>query len=762
MKHHFKFHALLAALCLLFPFSMTAQRTDANVIGHVLCNGNHLPGITIQLKGTERGTATDQTGHYNLNNLPVGVYILRAQGIGFTAQEKQIELKAGTTIEIHFELQADQIELDQVVVSASRNETSRREAPVIVNVITPKTFQNTQSTCLAGGLNYQTGLRVESNCQNCGFPQVRINGLEGPYSQLLIDSRPLFSALNGVYGLEHIPVSMIERVEVVRGGGSALFGSNAVAGTINIITREPRDNSFSFDYSTQMYNAGSIGHNFNLNNSTVSSDGKSGMMTYGMYRQQDPWDANGDGFSEIGRNRAGTLGFRSFYTASEYDKLILEMHYILEDRRGGNAFSLQPHESDITEMARHNITGGGLQWKHFAKDNQSYFNVYASAQYTDRNSYYGAGKDPNAYGHTTDLSLVGGVQWSSNLNLGLPSYFTSGAEYQVNQLEDAMPGYNRLINQKINVAGFFLQNEWRYESWSFTAGARADKHNLLEAVIFSPRAILKYDAGKWMQARLNFGTGFRAPQAYDEDLHVAAVGGQAQIIRLADNLGPEKSYTFSASTDFWFANEHLSGNLLIEGFRTHLTDVFILEQAGHDEQGNMKLERRNGPGATVAGLNLESKLLPFRWLQIQAGFTFQKSNYEQAVRWSEDPDTEPAKKMLRSPETYGYMTAQLNATKRWAISLSGIYTGSMDVPHYAGYIAKDELVHTNQFFDMGIKLAYTCPIDKEINIDFYSGIRNIFNDFQSDFDTGEYRDSKYIYGPREPSTFYFGIKLNYE
>ncbi|PKP18748.1 MAG: TonB-dependent receptor, partial [Bacteroidetes bacterium HGW-Bacteroidetes-22] len=123
MKYYFKFSALLAALYLLTPFFLSAQQTDADIVGHVLCEGNHIPGITIHLKGTGRGTSTDQTGHYNLNNLPVGSYILRAQGIGYTAQEKPVELKAGTTIEVHFELQTDLIDLDQVVVSASRNET---------------------------------------------------------------------------------------------------------------------------------------------------------------------------------------------------------------------------------------------------------------------------------------------------------------------------------------------------------------------------------------------------------------------------------------------------------------------------------------------------------------------------------------------------------------------------------------------------------------------------------------------------------------
>ena len=133
---------------------------------------------------------------------------------------------------------------DEVVVSANRNEVSRKAAPVVVNVMSAKLFEMVNSTDLAKTLNYQSGLRVENNCQNCGFPQVRINGLEGPYSQILINSRPIISALSGVYGLEQIPVNMIERVEVVRGGGSALFGANAVE-ELSIYNQRPHQQFLS-------------------------------------------------------------------------------------------------------------------------------------------------------------------------------------------------------------------------------------------------------------------------------------------------------------------------------------------------------------------------------------------------------------------------------------------------------------------------------------------------------------------------------------
>ncbi|HML83822.1 MAG TPA: TonB-dependent receptor, partial [Bacteroidales bacterium] len=236
-------------------------------------------------------------------------------------------------------------------------------------------------------------------------------------------------------------------------------------------------------------------------------------------RKQDPWDANNDGFSEIGKNQAGAFGLRGFLNIGSNNKLTLELHYINEERRGGDNFSLQPHESNICEMAKHNITGLALSWKHFSKDNKGYLNLYSSTQYTDRNSYYGAEKNPDAYGKTSDFILVNGLQYTRNHNLLFtPGTLTIGAEQNFNELKDAMPGYHRSIDQEVIIIGAFAQNEWKTEHMTILAGIRADKHNLLDNVIISPRLTFKYDFDNILQTRMSFGTGYRAPQAYDEDL----------------------------------------------------------------------------------------------------------------------------------------------------------------------------------------------------------------------------------------------------
>jgi outer membrane receptor for ferrienterochelin and colicins len=221
------------------------DQTDSNIYGHILDKrtNEHLPYVTIKLQGTTIGITTDATGHYFLRNLPVGDFTLEVSMIGFKTITKAINIEAGKTMELNFELEESSTSLNEVVVSANRNETTRRTAPSLVSVLDMQTLDVTNSKTLSDGLKFQPGLRVENNCQNCGTTQVRINGMEGSYSQILIDSRPMIGALAGVYGLEQIPANMIERIEVVRGGGSALFGANAIGGTINIITREPIRNS---------------------------------------------------------------------------------------------------------------------------------------------------------------------------------------------------------------------------------------------------------------------------------------------------------------------------------------------------------------------------------------------------------------------------------------------------------------------------------------------------------------------------------------
>ena len=735
--------------------------TDANIYGHIVSpeSHEHIPFVTISIKGTTIGTTADATGHYYLKNLPEGKCTVVAEAIGYRTVEQTIEVKRNSTVEVNFVMEEQTLAVDEVVVSATRNETNKKSSAVIVNVASSKLFDNTASTNLAETMKFQSGLRIENNCGNCGTTQLRINGLDGQYSQILLDSNPIFSSLAAVYGLEQLPTSMIERVEVIRGGGSALFGSNAIGGVVNIITKEPLRNSLTLSNVTNVAKDGTAEFNTALNGSFVSDDRRAGIYLFGMVKNRDAYDRNKDGYTDIPHLKSETIGFRGYYKTSAYTKLTAEYHHIHEFRRGGDSIELAPHLTNIAEQLDHQIDGGSLRFDGFSADSRHRYGVGISAQGIHRDSYYGTDKNPDTYGHTNDLTIVASAQYTYSFErcLFLPAQLTAGAEYTYNDLSDDFPAVGRHMTQTVQSGGAYLQNEWQSEKVNIIIGGRLDAHNMVDKPIFSPRANVRYSPHRNVGLRLSYSSGYRAPQAYNEDLHIDVLNRQAAIIKIDPNLKPEHSHSVSASADLYHNFGRVQTNLLIEGFYTDLKDVFALSKVGEDEAGNIIKLRHNASGATVKGITAEFKVGMPGIFELQAGYTFQRSRYDEPERWSDN--VEPQRRMFRSPDSYGYMTADFDVTRRFSASLFGNYTGPMLVQHNAGYIAQDTERLTPSFWDMGLRMAYEFRLSDFIGMELSAGIKNIFDSFQRDLDYGPAKDSVYIYGPTQPRTFFVGLKF---
>ena len=374
----------------LFPILAVAQQ--ATFKGKIIAEGKAVLGADVILrKGSEvRGTSSKASGEYTVK-VPAGEYQLTISSVGFKTINQALTLSEGETITQNFNLQKDLLEIDQVVVTATRNIIPQYKSPVVVSKVTGHIFETTQSLSLAEGLNFTPGLRTETNCQNCGFNQLRINGLEGSYSQILINGRPIFSSLAGVYGLEMIPANMIDRVEVVRGAGSVLYGGNAIGGTVNILTKDPTHNTFMIGNSLSLMKDGSPDNTLFANTSVVSEDFDKGLTLFAYQRNRKPYDSNDDGYSEITKLHNTTFGADAFWNPDENNKIKLNLNSINEFRRGGDKFDLLPHESDITEQLRHRIVAGDLSYERFSEDLAHKFSLYTSAQYTDRDGYYGGG-----------------------------------------------------------------------------------------------------------------------------------------------------------------------------------------------------------------------------------------------------------------------------------------------------------------------------------------------------------------------------------
>lgn len=773
---------ILLLLNISFAFASgkdeTATRkpgTDANITGHVQAASDkaHIPYVTISVKGTTMGTSTDATGHYFIKNLPQGKFTLVASMLGYKSAEQVINTINNKTIEVNFILEEESISMDDVVVTANRNETNKKVSSSIVNVASGKLFATVASSTLSESMNFQPGLRVENNCGNCAVTQLRINGLEGHYSQILLDSRPIFSSLATVYGLDQLPTSMVERVEVVRGGGSALYGANAIGGVVNIITKEPLYNTVNLSNTTNVFGNGKFDLNTSLGGSFVTDDRRAGIYIFGMIKERSPYDKNGDNFSDVPGISSETIGFRGYYRTSLWSRLTAEYHHIHEFRRGGemlddngqDSFDRPPHETNLAEQLNNTIDGGGLRFDMFSPDSHHRGAIYTSAQNIDRDTYFGTNKQVDSYGATHDKTFVAGGQYTYSMDklLFMPAELMGGIEYNYNNLIDRYLGLGRNMDQTTHVIGGFLQNEWKIREFSLLIGARVDKHNLMDKVVVSPRANVRYSPTENIGLRASYSSGFRAPQAYDEDLHVDAVGGALKLITLAPGLKPEYSHSFSASADLYHNFGRLQTNLLIEGFYTKLNDVFTLVQIGEDEDGNFLMQRQNAPGATVAGLNLEGKVGIPGVFELQAGYTYQKSLYAEPFQWATNSDLPAQRKMFRTPDHYGYFTASGNITEDFKASVFGTITGPMLVQHtkyVSENVYEDFEKVTPTFFDLGAKLSYTFHLSANIGIEISAGVKNILNSYQSDLDFGVNKDAGYVYGPSLPRMVFFGVKIN--
>ncbi len=767
---------LIILLSILFLNTIKAQDTDANIFGDVQTRGDHIPFVSIFIKGTNIGTATDQTGHYLLVNLPTGKHTIVAKMLGYKVLEKEVDLVADQSFEVNFELKKESMAVDEVVITGTKTFKRKTESAVIVNVIDSKVFDFVQANTISEGLNFQPGLRMETDCQTCNYSQLRMNGLGGAYSQILINSRPIFSPLTGLYGLEQIPTEMVERIEVVRGGASALYGSSAIGGTVNVITRFPSKNAYEFSVNNGVINGEANDNHINGNITLLTPQRNAGVTIFTSRRDRQSYDHNGDGYSEMPLLQNNSFGMNSYFKLSPNQKLEANLASLHEYRRGGNKNDgAAAHLSDQSEERTHDILMGGLDYEINFDNNRTSLSVFLAGQNTKRKHYTGIIPDDPAgiqnhyenppYGVTDNNTFIGGVQVNHTIYdfIRGTNVITGGFEYNYDDVFDEIKAYNYVLDQTSKNFGLYLQSDWAINpKLTLLSGFRADKHNLVDKLIVNPRFSVLYKSNQETQFRMSWSTGFRAPQAFDSDMHIAFAGGGIQQIQLADNLDEERSQSISTSMNWDHATEQHIWGFTIEGFYTLLKESFILEeisQAGN----NSVLEKRNGGNSEVFGATFEARSNFNRILQIEAGLTIQKSQYDTPIEWS--ADISGTKDYLRAPETYGYFTVSYTPESPFTASLSGIYTGEMLIPHYglpgdSGTPEVDILKTSDSFIETNLKFSYDFDLSQvDSKLQLFAGVSNIFNAYQDDFDSGKFRDSNYIYGPAKPRTIFFGLKI---
>lgn len=520
---------LIVLFCTLIGAVSFAQST---IKGKITSEGKPLPQASVGLKNTTYTTTSNEDGSYTLQEVTPGDYEIVVSTNGFKSESKNIAVVDSTEIVLNFNLidLKENNTLDEVVVSGTLKAVRRLESPVPVEVYSPVFFKKNPTASIYEALQNVNGVRPQLNCGVCNTGDIHINGLEGPYTLVLIDGMPIVSSLSTVYGLSGIPNSLVERIEIVKGPASSLYGSEAVGGLINIITKIPTSAPlFSADVFTTSWLETNVdlGVKFNAGKKATALVG----VNYFKYNQII--DNDKDNFTDVTLQDRISVFQKWTFNRNENRLFTLAGRAMYEDRWGGD-----------------------VRWeKKYRGGNQ----IYGESIYTKRGELLGSYQLPfqeklmltfsgnvhyqdSRYGTTSYIAnqKIGFLQLTWDKKVGsndmLAGIATRYTYYDDNTASTASFGQNN--PEKAWLPGIFVQDEITFnDKQKLLLGLRYD-YNSIHGSILTPRLAYKYKFNKDNILRFNAGTGFRVVNLFTED-HAALTGSRE--IEIKDNLDPEKS-----------------------------------------------------------------------------------------------------------------------------------------------------------------------------------------------------------------------------
>jgi len=721
--------------------------------------GKPVAAVAVTIEELSKQTLTDEEGLFRFDNLPFRplTLIVISSDRYYTGQKTTVDLSAGAPVTVDIQLTQREKLRTSVVVTGTRTEHLVVDAPVRTDLI-PESFIRREATrTVAEALTANVaGVRVENNCQNCGVTAVRLNGLEGSYTQMLEDGLPTMSSVSMVYALDQIPTEFLQSIEIVKGGTSALYGPNAVGGVINLIRREPHRNFFRFDSQ--------VGWQYGRPEQSVGLMAQTRKLPLGFlgdfyFRglKRVPIDRDRDGFTELPKRRLfGGGGTLHHHFLQGRGQLTFGGNTMDEHRRGGDHLDLLPEQTFITEMIDSRRSSGFLRWKHSASAS-TFYTLATSLSYLRRNTYYGTNFDPHAYGNTRN------PMWATDAQLGHQTgshTLMAGFQFWREQVQDDVPSYGRSFNQVFRNTGFYFQDEFKLKPRvTIVAGLRADKSNTLRNWVASPRGNMRIGVSENWILRFGASTGFRAPRIFDEDLHIMAVGGEGFVIENSPNLKKDAALSWTSSLDYIrdVRGGHLQAG--VNFFWTKLSDVFVLEETEVPGGGFRKFLRVNGAGSHVRGVEFDLDWRINRNLALRGGSTFQQARYQ---------EPEPvfgSLRYFRAPNRYGFASIDVFLPHDMSIFATADFTGSMLAPHYAGYIPEDRLQKTPKFAVYNLVFSRAFDLSrsagKRPRMRLYLKVNNLFDTYQRDLDQGPRRDAGYFYGPMSMRAVTLGMTMTF-
>jgi len=755
-------------MAVVFGFvAQSIMAQTATVSGKVISEGRPVESATIILKGTAYGAGTDSSGRYQIKNVKKGSYQVQVSSVGYNNVSKPVTVKEDGNVVLHFDLTNFENTLHEVVITGTLKEVSRVESPVAVEVFKPTYFKKNPTPSIFEALQNVNGVRPQLNCNVCNTGDIHINGLEGPYTMVLIDGMPIVSSLSTVYGLSGIPNSLIERVEVVKGPASSLYGSEAVGGLINIITKKPQNAPlFSADILTTSW------QEYNADLSFKANAGKKASVLTGVnyFIFQNRVDNNNDNFTDMTLQNRISVFQKWNVERNESRVFSIAARFMYEDRWGGD-----------------------MRWNKTFRGGDS---IYGESIYTKRWEVLGNYQLPFkekmmfsfSYNNHNQDSRYGKTIYDAQQNIAFAQLtwdkkrgrndFLAGTALRYTFYDDNTPATATpdSINQqnqpqKTWLPGIFVQNEISLsENQKLLLGIRYD-YNSFHGNIYTPRLAYKWTINKKNILRLNAGTGFRVVNLFTED-HAALTG--ARIIEIRNELKPEKSYNANIN---YIKKIYAKNGTFIELDASAFYTFFNNRIVGDYDTDPNKIIYDNLNGyAESKGVSINMDVAFNSGFKIIAGGTLMENTLTENGKTEQQILTE-------------------NFTGVWAISykikklkLTFDYTGNIYSPMRLPLLGdSDPRRSTSPWWSIqNIQMLYT----GFKNIEVYGGVKNLLNwtpnkgnpfiiartndPFDKDVHFGSNGqviaspnnphaltfDPTYVYGPNQGARAFLGIRIN--
>jgi outer membrane receptor for ferrienterochelin and colicins len=803
-------------LSLIFAISAFAGENDHGIIKGTVIDGETnqpLRYADVFLNGTNYSAITNDNGEFEIKDVEPGDYTIQSHLVGYKIQKNSVSVNSGQTVELNFALDSDPFRENEVVITGTRTPHFVKDAPVRVEVLTDKELDMKNAWDLYTALDGTPGVRVEQQCSACNFSELRMQGLGANHTQVLIDGEPVYSGLASVYGLQQIGMEGVDQIEIVKGAGSALYGANAVAGAINIVSKKPTP--------VPKFRAGlEFGEN-NTNVYSLSGSVKKGKYGIQLSAQKfigDIIDESRNSYDEVGneqdtnesdgvsdRVKTDATNLHAKFYADDIlgnDELTVGGKSIYEHRQGGELTGTlyedpfapgseriitKRYETDLTYTKNFNQQNQiifSLAYSHHDRNatNDTYLgdyeSVYGQAPPAGEMQPYIAEEDLYAvnitYRHPIkNHTLLVGAQFSHN------ELEESGRYINLNEnVGEVGESYTSFSEKSADEFGVFLQDEIKFNKLEIVGGVRFDMHTSedefngsgdvqaaakpveYDESSVNPRLAIKYAVNDALTLRTSVGTGFRVPYGFSEDLHLCS--GSPRVWKGSD-LEAEKSRSYTFGVDY--SAKKFTGGINL--FRTDLENKIDFAEIDPETEENLlqlgyDYKWENVDNAFVQGIELNASYALTNNFIVDADFTVNQGEYEnERSDWAEGElgdgkYYEDSKYISRFPQYTGGLKLDYNPDE-WGFILDAEFTGPMYIDFAEvenGDEASAEIYETETFVILNAKVSRNFYG----MFDVYIGAKNLTNYIQ---EKRYVDDAAFIYAPLYGRIAYGGIKFNF-